>query len=92
MEVTHINNNRNGEFDAAHSRRSEFDAAHSRRRNLKRHIAVRFILITALSIPDRSLISITHQPLKRWEFEAAHSRPLYFILIIALCNPAVLLS
>ncbi|MBE5720042.1 MAG: hypothetical protein EGR86_03445 [Ruminiclostridium sp.] len=41
---------------------------------MKRHIAVRFILITALSIPDRSLISITHQPLKRSEFEAAHSR------------------
>ena len=36
----------------------------------------RFILIIALFIPDRSLTSITHQPLKRSEFEAAHSRPL----------------
>ena len=50
------------------------DRRQFQRRNLKRHIAVRFILITALSIPDRSLISITHQPLKRSEFEAAHSR------------------
>ena len=63
MEVTHINNNRNGEFDAAHSRRSEFDAAHSRRsefdaahsrrRNLKRHIAARRNKSKILFIPDR---------------------------------------
>ena len=53
MEVTHINNNRNGEFDAAHRRRSEFDAAHSRRRNLKRHIAARRNKSKILFIPDR---------------------------------------
>ena len=59
---------------------------HFQRRNLERHVAAkktatayhrdRFILIIALFIPDRSLTSITHQPLKRSEFEAAHSRPL----------------
>ena len=43
MEVTHINNNRNGEFDAAHSRR----------RNLKRHIAARRNKSKILFIPDR---------------------------------------
>nr|DAU53221.1 MAG TPA: hypothetical protein [Caudoviricetes sp.] len=51
-------------------------------------------------IPDRSLTSITHKPLKRSEFEAAHSRrrnlkrltAAHIILIIALFNPAVLLS
>ena len=41
------------------------------------HITVTaYLLIIALFIPDRSLTSITHQPLKRSEFEATHSRPL----------------
>ena len=40
----------------------------------------RFILIIALFIPDRSLTSITHQPLKRSEFEAAHCRRRFAIL------------
>ena len=56
--------------------KAELGAARCRKKTVTAYHRNRFILIIALFIPDRSLTSITHQPLKRSEFEAAHSRPL----------------